>query len=93
MNTHAQHLALPVDAGAWERAMYAFLCEKEKRTGSLRTVQSYSRMLRHFFGTASKSPDKVTSPDVLAWAHGIGLSGKQPSATTACCKRTSSSTP
>lgn len=62
--------------------MYAFLAEKERRSGSMRTVQSYSRMLRHFFGTAGKTPDKVTSPEVLAWAHGIGLSGRQPSATT-----------
>jgi integrase len=75
-------LALPVDPGAWERVLYSFLAEKEKKTGSLRTVQSYSRMLRHFFGTAEKTPDRVVSPDVLAWAHGIGLSGRQPSATT-----------
>ena len=74
--------ALPIDASAWDRALYAFLAEKERRTGSRRTVESYSRMLRLFFGSAGKPPDRVTSPDVLAWAHGIGLSGRQPSATT-----------
>ena len=37
-------------ASAWERTLYAFLAEKERRSGSLRTVQSYSRMLQDFFG-------------------------------------------
>jgi integrase/recombinase XerC len=75
-------LSAPIDASAWERALYAFLAEKEKRSGSRRTVESYSRMLQHFFGSAHKTPDQVTSPEVLAWAHGIGLSGREPSANT-----------
>jgi site-specific recombinase XerD len=82
MNAKTETLALPIDAGAWERALYAFLAEKQKRSGSLRTVRSYSRMLRHFFGTVGKTPEQVTSPEALAWAHGVGLSGRQPSATT-----------
>src|SRR5665811_2448083 len=75
-------LSAPIDASAWERALYAFLAEKEKRSGSRRTVESYSRMLQHFFGRIGKTPDQVTSPDVLAWAHGIGLSGREPSSVT-----------
>jgi site-specific recombinase XerD len=75
-------LSAPIDASAWERALYAFLAEKEKRSGSRRTVESYSRMLQHFFGRIGRTPDQVTSPDVLAWAHGVGLSGRDPSATT-----------
>jgi hypothetical protein len=35
-------------ASGWERALYAFLAEKERRSGSQRTVQSYSRMLQDF---------------------------------------------
>ncbi len=66
----------------WARTLYAFLAEKERRSGSLRTVQSYSRMLNDFFGRARKMPDKVTGPDVFAWAYGVGLSGKQPSSVT-----------
>ncbi len=66
----------------WEQALYAFLAEKERRSGSLRTVQSYSRMLHQFFGGLGKTPDRVTSPEVLSWAHGKGLSGRQPSAIT-----------
>ena len=66
-----------VDASAWQQALYAFLAEKERRSGSLRTVQSYSRMLAHFFGSPARRPDRVTSPEVLAWAHGIGLSGRK----------------
>jgi hypothetical protein len=59
-------------ASGWERALYAFLAEKEKRSGSKRTVQSYSRMLQDFFGRIGISPDRVTSQDVFAYAHGIG---------------------
>ena len=40
----------------WERTLYALLAEKERRSGSLRTVQSYSRMLRDFFGRMGKTP-------------------------------------
>src|SRR3954470_17702021 len=69
-------------AAGWERSLYAFLAEKERRSGSLRTVQSYSRMLTHFFGRSGKTPDQVTSQDVFAWAYGAGLSGRQPSSVT-----------
>ena len=61
-------------ASGWERTLYAFLAEKERRSGSLRTVQSYSRMLQHFFGRGGKAPDEVTSQDVFAWAYGTAAS-------------------
>jgi len=73
---------LDESAAGWERSLYAFLAEKERRSGSMRTVQSYSRMLQHFFGRAAKTPDQVTSQDVFAWAYGAGLSGRQPSSAT-----------
>ena len=69
-------------AAGWERALYAFLAEKERRSGSRRTVESYSRMLQDFFGRSGKPPDQVRPPEVLAWAHGVGLSGRTPSAVT-----------
>ncbi|MGE0227642.1 MAG: tyrosine-type recombinase/integrase [Dehalococcoidia bacterium] len=69
-------------ASGWERALYAFLAEKERRSGSKRTVQAYSRMLQDFFGRVGKTPDQVTSQDVFAYAHGIGHSGREPSAVT-----------
>ena len=69
-------------AEGWERSLYAFLAEKERRSGSRRTVEGYSRMLQHFFGTVGKPPDRVTSPEVFAWGYGAGLSGKQPSSVT-----------
>ena len=78
--------ALPAFAdesiSSWDRALYAFLAEKERRSGSKRTVQSYSRMLQDFFGRVHKAPDQITSQEVFAWAHGVGLSGKEPSAVT-----------
>src|SRR3954454_17481751 len=73
---------LDESAAGWERSLYAFLAEKERRSGSLRTVQSYSRMLNHFFSRAGKTPDQVTSQDVFAWAYGNGLSGRQPGSVT-----------
>jgi site-specific recombinase XerD len=69
-------------ATGWQRALYAFLVEKEQRSGSRRTAESYYRMLQDFFGRIGKEPDKVSSPDIFTYAHGPGLSGKQPSAIT-----------
>ena len=69
-------------ATGWQRAFYAFLAEKEQRSGSHRTVEGYSRMLQDFFGRSGKQPDNVTSQDIFVYAHSPGLSGKQPSAIT-----------
>lgn len=67
---------------AWEKAIYAFLAEKERRSGSKRTVDAYTRTLQRFFGTISKTPEQVTPPDVFGFAHGIGPSGREPAAIT-----------
>ena len=71
---------IPTEASPWDQALYAFLVEKGNRSGSRRTVESYSRMLWHFFN--GTTPDQVTPAVVLAYAHGIGLSGKTPSPVT-----------
>ena len=70
------------DAGHWEQAIYAFLAEKERRSGSMRTVRAYSGMLYRFFDTLGKPPDQVTATEVFSYAHGTGLSGKKPSSVT-----------
>jgi len=70
------------DPSAWDQALYAFLVEKGNRSGSKRTVESYGRMLWPFFADLGKAPDRVKPADVLAWVHGIGKSGRTPSATT-----------
>jgi site-specific recombinase XerD len=81
--TASQAIAFPEqDLVGWERALYAFLVEKQRRSDSLRTVQGYSSMLQDFFGRVRKSPDKVTSQEVFIWAHGKGASGKEPSPVT-----------
>ena len=59
----------------WQGSLYAFLAEKQRRSGSLRTPDSYYRTLRLFFGSLHKSPDQVSPQDVFSFAHGIGLSG------------------
>src|SRR6266540_4117745 len=78
----ATALIRPGEIDQWDQALYAFLAEKERRSGSRRTVESYSRMLQHFFGLVAKTPERVTSPEVFGWAHGIGLSGREPSSIT-----------
>jgi integrase len=65
---------------AWEEVVYGFLVEKRARSGSTRTVQSYGALLWPFF--RRHTPDQVRASDVLAWAHGIGASGRTPSAAT-----------
>ena len=81
--TATQTLAFPEEnLVGWERAMYAFLVEKERRSGSGRTVQGYSSMLQDFFGRVGEAPDKVTVQEVFVWAHGKGVSGKDPSPVT-----------
>ena len=47
------------DADRWDQAIYAFLAEKGRRSGSMRTVESYSRMLYRFFDMVGKPPDQV----------------------------------
>jgi integrase/recombinase XerC len=69
------------DVPAWQQSVVAFLAEKERRSGSRRTVESYARMLWPFL-TRVGSPDRVTAAHVLAWAHGIGASGREPSSAT-----------
>jgi integrase/recombinase XerC len=70
------------DPSAWDQALYAFLVEKGNRSGSKRTIESYSRMLWPFFAERSLTPERVRPADVLGWVHGIGKSGRTPSATT-----------
>jgi len=65
------------DAAGWEQTVMAFLAEKERRSGSRRTVDSYARILWPFFGRVG-SPDKVTPAHVLLWAYGVGASGREP---------------
>jgi integrase/recombinase XerC len=81
MNPHYLPAAAPDDVPAWQQTVVAFLAEKERRSGSRRTVEGYARMLWPFL-TRVGSPDRVTPAHVLAWAHGIGASGREPSSTT-----------
>src|ERR1035437_8007381 len=90
-HVHAQELSrmqaryLPAtasgDSSGWQQTVMAFLAEKERRSGSRRTVEGYARMLWPFLGGFG-SPDRVTPAHVLAWAHGIGASGREPSSAT-----------
>ena len=80
--TGAELVLFDDTAPGWERAFYAFLAEKERRSGSKRTVDAYSRTLQRFFGALGKPPDQVTSQEVFVFAHGRGPSGREPAAIT-----------
>lgn len=81
MNPHLLPAQLRDDVPAWTQTVQAFLAEKERRSGSRRTVEGYARMLWPFLSRIG-SPDRVTPAHVLAWAHGIGASGREPSSAT-----------
>lgn len=71
----------PGDVPVWQQSVVAFLAEKERRSGSRRTVEGYARILWPFLN-AIGSPDRVTPAHVLAWAYGKGLSGRDPQSAT-----------
>jgi integrase/recombinase XerC len=81
MNPRYLPATAPDDVPAWQQTVVAFLAEKERRSGSRRTVEGYARMLWPFL-TRVGSPDQVTPAHILAWAHGIGASGREPSSAT-----------
>jgi integrase/recombinase XerC len=81
MNPHYLPATAPDDVPAWQQTVVAFLAEKERRSGSRRTVEGYARMLWPILSRVG-SPDQVTPAHVLAWAHGIGASGREPSSAT-----------
>jgi integrase/recombinase XerC len=81
MNPQLLPAQLRDDVPAWAQTVQAFLAEKERRSGSRRTVEGYARMLWPFL-TRIGSPDRVTPAHVLAWAHGVGASGREPSSAT-----------
>ena len=81
MNPQLLPAAAPDDVPGWQQTVVAFLAEKERRSGSRRTVESYARMLWPFL-TRVGSPDLVTPAHVLAWAYGVGASGREPSSAT-----------
>lgn len=81
MNPRLLPATAPEDAPAWQQSVLAFLAEKERRSGSHRTVEGYARMLWPFLLRVG-SPELVTPGHVLGWAYGIGASGRKPSSAT-----------
>ena len=81
MNPQYLPATAPDDVPAWQQTVVAFLAEKERRSGSRRTVESYARMLWPFL-TRAGSPDLVKPAHVFGWAHGVGASGREPSSAT-----------
>ena len=71
-------------AAGWERSLYAFLAEKERRSGSRQTMQSYSRTLQHFLawrrGLPTPSRARRYSPGLTVPASPAGSPLRLPSA-------------
>ena len=59
MNPQLLPAQLRDDVPAWAQTVQAFLAEKERRSGTRRTVEGYSRMLWPFLDRFG-SPDRVT---------------------------------
>jgi hypothetical protein len=60
MNPQLLPAQLRDDVPGWTQTVVAFLAEKERRSGSRRTVEGYARMLWPFFERVG-SPDRVTT--------------------------------
>ena len=57
-------------SSTWEGSLYAFLAEKQRRSGSNRTPDSYYRTLRLFFGWPPEvSRSGLFLSDVFSFAH------------------------
>ena len=61
MNSHYLPATARDDVPAGQQTVVAFLAEKERRSGSHRTVETYARMLWPFLLRVG-SPDLVTLP-------------------------------
>jgi hypothetical protein len=66
MNPQLLPATAPDDVPAWQQTVVAFLGEKERRSGSRRTVESYARMPWPFL-------TRVGSPDLVSPGSCIGL--------------------
>jgi hypothetical protein len=64
---HARYLPATAseDSSSWRQTVMAFLAEKERRSGSRRTVEGYARMLWPFLASF-ESPAQVAPAHVLA---------------------------
>ena len=69
-------------AAPWPSLIQRFLVEKQRRSGSDRTVESYGRLLRSFAMSIAKPPAQVGSADVFKFVDHIGASGRSPSTAT-----------
>jgi len=50
MQAHYLPATASDDSSGWQQTVMAFLAEKERRSGSRRTVEGYARMLWPFLG-------------------------------------------
>jgi integrase/recombinase XerC len=65
----------------WQHSVMAFLAEKERRSGSARTVDTYARILWPLLNAVG-GPGRITAGHVLAWGYGRGASGRDPGSAT-----------
>ena len=81
MNPQLLPAAARDDVPAWQQTVVAFLAEKERRSGSRRTVESYARLLWPFLTRVGTAGTRHTGPR-LRLGPRDQHSGREPSSTT-----------
>ena len=64
-STAEEHVCFADIASGWERVLVAFLAGKQRRSGSRRTVESYSGMLLRLLGTPGQVAEGGAQPGRL----------------------------
>lgn len=73
---------VPSLAPLWQQATEAFLRSKHGRSGSERTVETYGRVLRQFFGAVNVPPDQVRTAHVALFVVSLTMTGAEPARST-----------
>src|SRR6266699_5822267 len=80
MQSHRAHTTGEIDQ--WDQALYAFCMRRSAAAARCARSRVTRASCSIFFGAIAKTPERVTTPEVFSWAHGIGLSGKRPPSIT-----------
>ena len=78
-------------ANPWPTLIQRFLVEKQRHSGSERTVESYGRLLRSFATRVAQPPAQVASADVFEFVYHVGPSRRRPTTATVSARLTCSS--
>ncbi len=75
-------------ANPWPTLIQRFLVEKQRHSGSERTLESYGRLLRSFAIRVAQPPAQVVSADVFEFVYHVGPSSRRPATATVSARLT-----